>query len=56
MQLSGMIFPPLSRCILRPFAPLGKGTAAVHQALLAADPHGRYFQTHIRDRHRFRKG
>jgi hypothetical protein len=30
--------------------------APVHAAFLAADSHGRYFQRHIRDRYRYRKG
>lgn len=30
--------------------------AAVHRAFLDADSHGRFFQTHIRDQYRYRRG
>jgi hypothetical protein len=29
--------------------------ASVHQAFLAAESHGRFFQAHIRDRYRYRR-
>jgi hypothetical protein len=30
--------------------------AGVHDTFVAAESHGRYFQRHIRDRYRFRRG
>ena len=30
--------------------------AAVHAAFVAAESHGRFFQDHIRDRYRYRRG